>query len=269
MTGRWHVLSLAAASLMLGVGGVRLAAATTDSGATIEADALGCSDVHLEDAGLLADEATAHTEVELSATQTRIGIDYAPAPADFVSQPVYREENSTSAGLTGRLDTDSDLSPLVTVGGYRGFTDYRSVWLDEFYRQLFSIVPGYVPVTPMGGMSWQAGGGPTCRGLPSSNARSLSRATPYPRGMSRRSGFRFSAASNTCARPPSGSRPRTCFRPGFGRSRGRGNLHHRPGDPLTVQGSVNWAVSETLTLRWWPPTSRKGTNFIRFRLDEP
>ena len=153
MTKNWILRSLAAAAAFFSLGSVALHAESTEPGATVEADVLESSDIRLGEVSVQADQDASHDQYELSATQDRIDIDYSPAKFDFVSQPVHRIENSTDLSLTSRFETDSNFSPMVVVGGYRGFTDYRSVWLDEFYRQYFEDVPGYVHVLPHG---WNA-----------------------------------------------------------------------------------------------------------------
>ena len=50
---------------------------------------------------------------------------------------------------------------LLGSGGlYDGFADYRSRWLDEYYRQQFSTIPGYQKADPKGfnvsaGLRWE------------------------------------------------------------------------------------------------------------------
>ncbi|MEI7954544.1 MAG: hypothetical protein WCJ66_05195 [Verrucomicrobiota bacterium] len=38
----------------------------------------------------------------------------------------------------------------VSGGGCVGYTDYRSTWLNEYYRLMFSGVPGYRVANPRG-----------------------------------------------------------------------------------------------------------------------
>jgi len=121
--------------------------------ATLAVETLECGDIRLQEMNLQAEESPSSNQYVLSATEGRIDIDYAPARYDIVSQPVHRVEDRTAAELNARFSTSADLVPFAGVGGYRGFTDFRSVWLDEYYRQLFTGVPGYAHVAPQG---WHA-----------------------------------------------------------------------------------------------------------------
>jgi hypothetical protein len=121
--------------------------------AIVGVETLNSGDIRLEDIILQGEQSLSTSQFLFSATTSRIQIDYTPAPEDFVSQPMRRVEDCSAAELTVRFNTNTDFSPFAVVGGYRGFTDYRSVWLDEYYRQLFAGVPGYTRVTPQG---WHA-----------------------------------------------------------------------------------------------------------------
>lgn len=77
-----------------------------------------------------------------------IGLDFVPFDTVLQSQ---RLENKRFGGQASAQVQIAD--PLVfTIGGnlYEGFMDYKSLWLDEYYRQLYGTLPEYKEATPSG-----------------------------------------------------------------------------------------------------------------------
>jgi hypothetical protein len=250
MTPQGHRAGLAAVAALLGFGVAALRAEVTGTEATLETEALGCGDVRMGQVNLIADQPVSGDQFEVSATQDRIDIDYSPSRKDFVTQPVHRAEESTAMAFTSRIDVDSNFSPMFTVGGYRGYTDYRSVWLDEFYRQLFSGVPGYVPVTPHG---WDVLAGARWAYVPGaaflqstlilqddtvSPGYEPQIGQPLLRGLEHLRTFTVRVSTENVLTPT----VRTLIEAS---ATGTTDRERR----YTVQGSVNWAVGERLTLR--------------------
>jgi hypothetical protein len=139
---------------------------------------------------------------------------------------------------------------MVTVGGYRGFTDYRSVWLDEFYKQFFSVVPGYIHVTPHG---WSALAGGRWTYLPGtailqctvveqgdtvSPGYEPQIGLPLLRGLERLRTTSLRVSTENVLSPT----VRALLEGGATYTNDRETR-------LSLQGSVNWAVGENLTLR--------------------
>lgn len=79
-----------------------------------------------------------------------IGIDYQPVSFDFLGHDQRLDEIRGFAQGSVRWRLLEDLTGLAGVGIYDGYTDYRSAWLAEYYRQQFSGLPGYVGPTPAG-----------------------------------------------------------------------------------------------------------------------
>jgi hypothetical protein len=250
MTRYSHRAGLAVVAALLGFGGAALRAGVTGTEATIETEALGCGDVRMGQANLIADQPVSGDTFEVSATQDRIDIDYSPSREDFVTQPVHRAEESTAVALTSRVDVDSNFSPMFTVGGYRGYTDYRSVWLDEFYRQLFSGVPGYEPVSPHGlnalaGARWAYVPGAAffqstliLQDDTVSPGYEPQIGKPLLRGLEHLRTFAVRVSTENVLTPTLRSLVAVSVTGTTDRER-----------RYTVQGSLNWAVGERLTLR--------------------
>jgi hypothetical protein len=164
--------------------------------------------------------------------------------------------------MTARFATDSDITPMVVVGGYRGFTDYRSIWLDEYYRQLFSGVPGYAAVSPRG---WNALVGGRWTYVPGTAILQLTVlrqndvvspgyepqiGLPLLRGLERLRTTAVRVSTENVVSPT----VRTLLEFGLTNTTGRVTR-------LSVQESVNWAVTETLTLRTKASAVREGDWF--------
>ncbi|MCZ6671475.1 MAG: TlpA disulfide reductase family protein [Verrucomicrobia bacterium] len=89
-----------------------------------------------------------------------IDIDYEPVPeADVIGRSTKLAEPNASAQFTYRISKTTNFEYQLSGGGYTGFTDHRSLWLDEYYRQQFSGLDGYIDANPQGinvsgGVQW-------------------------------------------------------------------------------------------------------------------
>jgi hypothetical protein len=83
------------------------------------------------------------TEVTFTVSRSALEFDYRPAPFDFRGVAVTRDEASSALRVAGQQRVRGGIfTVLGAVGGYRGYTSYRSAWLDEYYRQQFSALSG-------------------------------------------------------------------------------------------------------------------------------
>ena len=234
----------------IGLGATLARAGMPGTEATLAVEALDSGDVHLRELNLQADQSLPRCPYVFSATTSRIDIDYGPARYDILSQPMRRVEERTAAELTMRFRPDADFIPFAGGGGDRGFTDFRSVWLDEYYRQLFAGVPGYAPALPHG---WHALAGGRWSYLPGSAilqgtlVRQDDTVSPgyepqigHPllRGRERLRTTAVRVSTENVATPT----VRTLLELGATNTTGRDTRY-------SVQGSVNWAISDTVTLR--------------------
>ncbi len=86
----------------------------------------------------------------LSVSRNTSELTYSPSSSDLVGVASERDETSTQLGFDVEWVRSEAFSGLMSIGAYEGFTDYRSVWLDEFYRQQFEPVDGYEVADPRG-----------------------------------------------------------------------------------------------------------------------
>lgn len=136
----------------------------TDVPVTHEARAafegLFSTDVQLTASTLDYSQTRGVVRVDGSATFNTFDIDYQPAPFDFLGSAVHRGEFRGGGSLGLGVDLGPRLQASLSVAAYSGFTDYRSLWFDEYYRQQFSDLPGYSEAAPRGeavsvGLRWE------------------------------------------------------------------------------------------------------------------
>jgi len=119
---------------------------------TLEAggETLLSSDFRLYQTAANWTETRTRWDTRLGVTWNRYDLDYEPAPTDFISQPTQLREDAWL--VQGRLRGSwIDRWRFELSGGaYHGFADYRSVWLDYYYRSFFEPLPGYEEANPGG-----------------------------------------------------------------------------------------------------------------------
>ena len=90
-------------------------------------------------------------EVELQATRADIGIEYRNAEvADPLGSPASLGEARHALQGGVRLRPSRTTTLQASSGGYDGYTDYRSLWLNEYYQQRFGPLEGYRVAQPRG-----------------------------------------------------------------------------------------------------------------------
>jgi hypothetical protein len=117
------------------VGGQTVHQGTLDFGALIT------SDILLTDELLEYRQTRPKSDWALAVYHGYIGLHYAPEPP--MGTRVYSvlkdqdvEDQHYGFLARGRFQLGADWKLLAGTGAYEGFVDYRSLWLDQFYRQL-------------------------------------------------------------------------------------------------------------------------------------
>lgn len=133
--------------------GVSFAALRAERSVETSFEAATTSDVALWQAGAVAKFDRRAAEYTLGLASTLNEIDYRPVPFDF--QGYRRNFHRTNLAAQGavRLQTGRAWTLLGGAGVYSGFTNYRSIWLDEYYRQQYAgltFLSGYRPAHPRG-----------------------------------------------------------------------------------------------------------------------
>jgi hypothetical protein len=125
-----------------------------------ESEGLAASDINLTQSRLTYGQARPDIDWTASLALGTYGVDYQPVSFDFLGHPARLEEHRVSGQLEGRFRVSERWTLLGSGGAYNGFTDYRSLWLTEYYRQQFSGIPGYDRADPHGengsaGLRWE------------------------------------------------------------------------------------------------------------------
>ena len=123
-------------------------------------EAVFSSDILLTQSSLRYGYRRGDNEWDLSVSYSTIDLDYKPVSFDFLgsSSDLSEQRYSFQSGYRRRL---TDRLTLTSVAGlYDGFTDYRSLWLSEYYAQQFSLLPDYENPDPKGwnasiGIRWE------------------------------------------------------------------------------------------------------------------
>jgi hypothetical protein len=117
----------------------------------------GATDVLLVDSEMFVRLRNDQREITVSLGAAEIDLEYRPPKVNILGRSEDLSESKQSGQLTWREGLDERMQWTFSCGGYQGFTDYRSLWLDEYYRQLFSTVAGY-QTADVGGLNASIGG---------------------------------------------------------------------------------------------------------------
>ena len=124
-------------------------------------EAMLASDLQLTSTALSYGQQHGGTDWKLNYTINTMAEDYEPyAPFDFLGYAEHLEEQYHAGAVSWRQKFEAPLTWQLAGGGYVGFTDYRSLWLANYYQQQFNFVPGYASPEPGGynastGLRWE------------------------------------------------------------------------------------------------------------------
>lgn len=119
------------------------------------------SDVQLTTTSFTYGQQQGVTEWNLSYTHNTYGEDYEPyRPFDFLGFAERLDKSYDSGQVSLRQKLGERFTLSAGGGVYSGYTDYRSLWLANYYKQQFSFVPGYTEPDPHGfnastGLRWE------------------------------------------------------------------------------------------------------------------
>ncbi len=120
------------------------------------AEWVDAGDITLMQGNWVGDFISTTWDSSLSFAYGHYSMDYVPVPFDFNGEETRLSESNLALQFNTQNQVNRHLLLMGGAGVYDGFTNYRSVWLDEYYRQQFSHltdVPGsenYVKADPKG-----------------------------------------------------------------------------------------------------------------------
>lgn len=132
------------------------------------AEVLRSDAVDLIDTSLRYRRSVAGLDIDLSLTRNQIDITYQPPPAPYnysVEAPLSRSEQMLSYQAGLRQTGAAPLLFNLSGGAYEGYADFRSVWIDERFRQINHTSPLYSVAQPHG---WNLAAGARWEYLPAS-----------------------------------------------------------------------------------------------------
>jgi hypothetical protein len=138
-----------------------LAAAAGTQTAEFATEFLNTDDVHLSSYSISARHVQRSWEGQITAIHQGYDLTYVP---DIFIPGLFDTAKLTESYWGGQLALKGNLVSnwrwLANAGYYDGFADYKSIWLEEFYRQSFSGLTGYKETDPWGfntsgGFRWE------------------------------------------------------------------------------------------------------------------
>ncbi len=118
---------------------------------SISTETLTTSDISLQRLDIRRNQNTKEWEWDNLLSYNRIDVDYEPfRAADIIGRPARLTESSGAFQTTASHSPSTLLEHQISGGGYYGYSDHRSLWLDEYYRQQFSGIDGYRFANPWG-----------------------------------------------------------------------------------------------------------------------
>ena len=113
-------------------------------------DSLRADDIHISNTSISGSFPVGRAELSLGLSQNQSRIDYQPSDLDLVSSARSRKESMEQLSVDGSIEFGKRFTGLMSLGAYRGFTVCKSVWIDEFYLQQFSLFLNYQDIDPKG-----------------------------------------------------------------------------------------------------------------------
>jgi peroxiredoxin len=116
------------------------------------------SDITLTDELMEYRETRPVSEFTLSLSHGHTGLHY--QPDSLIEQAKNVDNDRFTLQTCYHLHLNDTLTGSLGGGGYSGYMDYRSLWLNEHFRQLYSMRPGYEAADPWGanaagGLRWE------------------------------------------------------------------------------------------------------------------
>ena len=125
----------------------------------LKMEAMAADDIVLNDYSTYFQLIKGDYKTVLSYKHAGIWIDYQPPVSALVGTPTDRHSEMNSLRVSTQGPAGQNLLWLAEGGAYQGFQDFKSLWLDEYYHQLFANFPGYKEFDPYGsdillGLRW-------------------------------------------------------------------------------------------------------------------
>jgi hypothetical protein len=134
---------------------------STEHQVEFNTDVLSASDLTLSDGSIAYRADNGRYGLGLSINHGYMDLDYHPNPvADLIGQSKNLSKNRIGGQLFFNIPISKKVRWRLGAGFYDGYTNFRSLWLNEYYRQQFSNLKGYQVAEPNGvngltGLRWE------------------------------------------------------------------------------------------------------------------
>ncbi len=124
-------------------------------------EAMLSKDIDITSTALTYGQKVGGTEWSLNYTHRLFAEDYEPFRLfDFLGYPESLREDYNGLQATLRQGLGQSWTWLASAGGYQGFTDFRTLWLANYYKQNYEVFPDYEAPDPQGfsgasGFRWE------------------------------------------------------------------------------------------------------------------
>jgi hypothetical protein len=124
-------------------------------------EAMLASDIQITATALNYGQKTGNREWNVGYTHRSQTQDYEPFPLfDFLGYSERLREDYDGGQAAWRQQVADSLTVNAAAGIYKGFTDFRSLWLANYYKQQFNFFPDYEEPEPGGfntfnGLRWE------------------------------------------------------------------------------------------------------------------
>ena len=106
---------------------------------------LDTSDIRLVDSVLEYNLRHPNCRVTASLLHGYIGMDFVPAGNEFFLEENRLDEQRFGLNLNTRIPVSDSLVWTLGGGAQQGFTDYKSLWLSEYYKQKYNFYQSLLP----------------------------------------------------------------------------------------------------------------------------
>lgn len=107
-----------------------------------EFEGLFSRDIQLTQSGLGYGISRDRLSLDVSTSYSTGDFHYRPAEFDFLGSSSAISTRNTSGSIAGKLRLNSAFTLLTSGSIHEGYSEYRSAWLNEYYRQQFSSFGG-------------------------------------------------------------------------------------------------------------------------------
>lgn len=114
---------------------------------TASAELLSSDDITIQAYRIAYSGSEGPWTLEAALGMSQYTLDYAPV---LFGSKTHLEEETYDASIALTKKWNPAWQSTINLGSYEGYSEYRSIWISEFYRQFFGSFPEYQSTDPSG-----------------------------------------------------------------------------------------------------------------------